>query len=250
MFEPWWTYAREHYLDLTADAAPVQTTLYYDPQLDVHHRLPVASAVTTSYYSAPQMPEDSRRLFEAACTSLGLDGEPPLPLRAGRGYPSALVLAREWEMHGLEQRLVAAIEDSYQPTWDADSGEFTWGMGLNEDHPRGQYNAFLAAAEASGPGMWSRLSAAPLERCPQVVDVDFPNVALTRAEWRSGALHLRMAPLREDPSRWTSFRIVDVEPRLWYLTGIEGATMDVRPDSVLVRVPMVAGDLDFTPGSY
>ncbi len=212
--------------------------------------MPVASAVTTAYYSAPQAPEDSRRLFDAACASLGLDGTPALPLRAARGYPSALVLAREWELPELEQRLIDAIEASYEPTWDTDRGEFTWGMGLDEPHPRGQYNAFLAAAEASGPGRWSQLSAAPLEPCPQVVDVDFPDVALTKAEWRSGALHLRLAPRKPDPSKWTTFRIVDVEPRLWYLTGIEGATMDVRPDSVLVRVPMVAGDLDFTPGSY
>ena len=209
--------------------------------------------MTTAYYAAPQAPEDAKRLFEAACASMGLadDAEPvPLPLRAARGYPSALVLAREWGLSDLEQRLVDAIEASYEPTWDTDRGEFTWGLGLGEEHPRGQYNAFLAAAEASGAGMWERLSAAPLDRCPQVVDVDFPAVALRRAEWQSGALHLSLAPLVEDPSQWTTFRIVDVEPRLWYLTGIEGATMDVRPDAVVVRVPMVAGDLEFTPGSY
>jgi len=135
--------------------------------------------VTTAYYAAPQAPEDAKRLFEAACASMGLaDGANPvpLPLRAARGYPSALVLAREWGLKDLEQRLVDAIEASYE--------------------------------------------------------------------------HLSLAPLVEDPTQWTTFRIVGVEPRLWYLTGIEGATMDVRPDSVVVRVPMVAGDLEFTPGSY
>ena len=226
------------------------TTFYYDPQLDVHHRLPVSSAVVTSYYAAPQVPDDARRLFGAACTSMGLDQDLALPLRAARGYPSALILAREWEMPELDARLMDAIERSYEPTWDSASGEFTWSMGLDEEHPRGQFNAFLAAAEAAGPGRWARLSAAPVEPCPQVVDVDFPAVALTKAEWDSGALHLRLAPLHEDSTQWTTFRIVGVEPRLWYLTGIEGATMDVRPDSVLVRVPIVAGDLEFTPGSY
>ena len=210
----------------------------------------MSSAVTTSYYAAPQVPHDARRLFDAACRSLGYDADPRLPLRAGRGHPSALILAREWELDELEQRLAAAVEASYEPTWDHSTGEFTWGMGLDEAHPRGQFNAFLAAAEAAGPGMWERLSAAPLEACPQVVDVDFPTVALSRAEWRKGALHLTLAPLVEDPARWTTFRIAGVEPRLWYLTGIDGATMDVRPDSVSVRVPLVAGDLEFTPGSY
>ncbi|MEM7321831.1 MAG: hypothetical protein AAF531_01995 [Actinomycetota bacterium] len=226
------------------------TTLYYDPLLDVHHRLPVASAMTTSYYAAPQAPEDARRLFEGACRSMRLDGEPELPLRATRSYASALVLAREWGLTDLEDRLVAAIEASYEPTWDTERGEFTWGLGLNEPHPRGQYNAFLAAAEAAGPGRWTRLSEAPLERCPQVVDVDFPNVALTRAEWVGEALHVTLAPLVENPRATTTFRFENREARLFSLTGIEGATMEVRANHTVVRVPMVHGDLEFTHGSY
>lgn len=226
------------------------TTLYYDPIVDVHHRLPASLALTTSYYAAPQVPADARRLFEAAVASAGYDAEIPTPLRANRGSGSSLVLAREWGMPDIEQHLVTAIEASFEPTWDRATGEFTWGMGLNEPHPRGQFNAFLAAAEAAGPGRWAALSAAPLEPCPQVVDVDVPNVVLTRAEWADGALHLTLDPVHPDASRWTEFRIVGVEPRLWWLTGIDGATMDVRADSVVVRTPMVAGDLEFTPGSY
>jgi Mrp family chromosome partitioning ATPase len=34
------------------------------------------------------------------------------------------------------------------------------------------------------------------------------------------------------------------------LAGIDGATMDVHADYVVVRTPRVAGDLEFTPGSY
>jgi hypothetical protein len=206
--------------------------------------------MTTSYYAAPQRPDDARRLFDGACQSMGLDGSPQLPLRPGRGIGSALVLAREWELTELEARLVDAIEASYEPTWDDSTGEFTWGMGLDEEHPRGQFNAFLAAAEAAGPGRWTALSAAPLEPCPQVVDVEFPEVALTRAEWHRGGLYITLAPLVEDPSRYTTFRITGVEPRQWDLAGIDRTTLDVRRDSVLVRCPMVSGDLEFTPGSY
>ena len=139
---------------------------------------------------------------------------------------------------------------SYEPTWDTESGEFTWGMGLDEPHPRGQFNAFLATAEAVGEGMWSRLSAAPLAACPQIVDVDFPTMALSRAEWVGSALHLGLAPLREDPKVFTTFRIVGAEPRQWDLSGIEGASMDVTAKAVIVRVPLVKADLEFTPGSY
>jgi hypothetical protein len=229
---------------------PTTTTFYYDPTLDVHHRLPVSSALTTSFYAAPQVPDDARRLFDAGCASTGLDSGLTLPLRASRAYGSSLLLAREWGLHDLDQRLTEAIEASYEPTWDDERGEFTWGMGLNEVHPRGQFNAFLAAAEAVGPGLWSRLSAAPLDPCPQVVGVDFPTVGLRRAEWVDGVLHVGIAPRREDRRRWTTFRIEGAEPRLWYLTGIDGATMDTAGSAVVVRAPLVNGDLEFTPGSY
>jgi hypothetical protein len=71
-----------------------------------------------------------------------------------------------------------------------------------------------------------------------------------RAVGRHGALLLTLDPLHPDRNAWTDFRIVGVEPRLWWLAGIEGATMDVRADCVVVRTPRVAGDLEFTPGSY
>jgi hypothetical protein len=210
----------------------------------------VAGALTTSFYAAPQVPDDARRLFDAACASIGINIEPELPLRAGRGYGSSLLLAREWGLTELEARLAEAIEASYEPTWSPDSGEFTWGLGLDEEYPRGQFNAFLAAAEAAGPGRWSHLSEQPLERCPQVVGVDFPEVALTRAEWVKGTLHLRIAVRDERPRKVTTFRIVGAEPRLWEVTGIDGAAVDFTASAVVVRIPHVGGELTFTPGSY
>jgi hypothetical protein len=249
-FDPWWAYARDHYLDLAGEAAPEMTTFYYDPQLDVHHRLPVAAALTTAYYAAPQVPDDARRLFDAACNSIGLNGTRQPPLPANRGFGAALILAREWEIDDLEQRTSAMIEASYEPTWDDEQGEFTWGMGLDEPHPRGQFNAFLAAAEAAGPGRWARLSDAPLEACPQIVDVDFPAIALTRAEWIDGNLHLRLAPLRPDPNVFTSFRLVGAEPRNWDVHGIEGAGVELTTTGVNIRVPMIAADVELIRGSY
>ena len=225
--------------------------MYYDPILDVHHRVSVAAALTTAFYAAPQAPADARRLFEAGYTSLGLDrSDPRLPLRPSRAFGSSLLLAREWSIPDLERRLVDAIEASYEPTWDQERGEHTWGMGLDEEHPRGQFNAFLAAAEAAGPGAWERLSAGPLEPCPQVVGVDFPEIALDRAEWIGGALYLGLRPLRENPRAITELRVVGAEPRVWYLSGIDGATMDVTGRTVIIRVPKVRGTLEMVPGSY
>jgi hypothetical protein len=226
------------------------TTLYYDPQLDVHHRLPVATAMTTAYYAAPQAPEDARRLFDAACISIGLNGTRQPPLPASRGFGSALILAREWGMDELADHTSAMIEASYEPTWDTERGEFTWGMGLDEPHPRGQFNAFLAAAEAAGPGMWTRLSNAPLEACPQIVDVDFPTMALSRAEWIDGNLHMRLAPRHEDPHVFTSFRLIGAEPRNWDVHGIEGASVELTTTGVNIRVPLITADVALIRGSY
>ena len=100
--------------------------MYYDPIVDIHHRVPAAMNLTTAFYATPQAPDDARLLFEGACRVAGLDDGPlALPLRPGRGMGSALVLAREWQMADLEERLVAAIEASYEPTWDDERAEFT-----------------------------------------------------------------------------------------------------------------------------
>jgi hypothetical protein len=216
----------------------------------VHHRLPVVAALTTSFYAAPQVPEDARRLFDAGSAMLGWDSPLAVPLRANRGVGSSLVLAREWGLDDLADRLADAIEASYEPTWDTTLGEFTWGMGLNEPHPRGQLNAFLAAAEAAGPGLWTRLSAAPLDACPQIVDVDFPAMAFTRAEWINGNLHLRLAPLREDRNAYTSFRLVGAEPRQWDVHGLDGVSLDLTTSGLTLRVPMVAANLELIRSSY
>ena len=132
------------------------------------------------------------------------------------GGPS-LLLAREWDL-----ALVTTADDG----------------------------AFAAAAEVCDPGGWSRLATVPLARCPQIVGVDASTLALRRAEWLDDSLYLELAPVRKDPSRRTGFRIVGAEPRMWYLTGIDGATIDVTAHAVDVRVATVAGELVFTPGSY
>ncbi len=223
--------------------------MYYDPLIDVHHRLPVRAALTTAFYVAPQQADEARRLFEAACRSARLDDDLDLPLIAGRGIPSSLVLAHEWGMTDLAERLTAAVEASYEPTWDHDRSEFTWGMGLDEEHPRGQFNAFLAAAEACGPGRWTALSAAPLERCPQVVDVDFPRVALRQAEWVGGTLRLNLAPLQPQPRQRTTFRVVGAAPGSWQITGPESATVEQTDQGLMVNAPLANADLELVPSA-
>jgi hypothetical protein len=95
---------------LAADVEPTMTTLYYDPVLDVHHRLPVSLAMTTAYYAMPQHPKDARRLFDAACAAMGLDREIETTLNPSRSYGSALVMAKEWGLDDIVERVSAAVD--------------------------------------------------------------------------------------------------------------------------------------------
>ncbi len=195
--------------------------------------------MTTAFYAASQVPEDARRLLAAGVGASGLDRPIRKRLRPGRGVPAALLLAREWGLADLEERLVEAIELSWEPTWHRYAqGEFTWGLGLDEEHPRGQFNAFLAAAEAAGPGRWAQLSGQRLERCPQVVGVDFPSVALRRAEWRGSTLHLSVAVHDPDPTASTSFRVEGATARDWRITGPPSVSVDGHESGALVQLPM------------
>ncbi len=187
------------------------------------------------------MPDDARRLFDAACDDIGFGATIATPLAPARAPAAALVLSREWAIPDLEQRVMEAIEASYEPTWDRARGEFTWGMGLEESHPRGQFNAFLAAAEASSRGSWSRLSASPLPPCAQAVGVDFPAVALSRAEWSGDTLHITIVPLVEQPDQQTEFSVVGLEPgRGWKVVGAAGAHVSATAHGVKIVADLVA----------
>ena len=61
-------------MDLGQDRPPQAVTFYYDPLLDVHHRLPVMVAVINALYLAPQRPQEARRLFDAGLGMLGALG--------------------------------------------------------------------------------------------------------------------------------------------------------------------------------
>lgn len=86
--------------------------------------------------------------------------------------------------------------------------------------------------------------------CPQLVDVDFPTMAFSRAEWVDGNLRLRLAPLQEAPHVFTSFRIVGAEPRNWDVHGFDGVSLDLTSTGLNVRVPLVSGDLELIRSSY
>jgi len=200
-------------MDLGADTPPQAVTLYYDPLLDVHHRLPVFVSVINALYLAPQRLDEARRLFDAGLGMLGAIGDGPPMVVGERLTGVGLLLAREWGLDDTAARLAAGADASYEPTWDRERGEFTWGFALDEPHPRGQFNAILAAAEAVTPGAWTALAnSPPPASAPEVEGVDFPTVALRQAAWRDGRLHVSMSPMNDD---------VAGAPTSWRVTGLD-----------------------------
>ena len=137
----------------------------------------------------------------------------PTPMMTVRG----LALAKEFGENAIYAKLMAYAEDNYEPTWDTSSGEFTWGFGLNEPHPRGQYNAPLMAAEVGSFGAMARIYDAPNLRKflePTVYGVDFPSVCLSQAYYdvdRRCLLVSMDSGLSRARGQPTSFRVNNVE---------------------------------------
>ncbi|MEZ5230635.1 MAG: hypothetical protein R2710_29380 [Acidimicrobiales bacterium] len=84
---------------------------------------------------------------------------------------------------------------------------------------------------------------------PQVVGLN-DDASFSRAEWVDECLFLTIVFTEPDPDRRAMFRIVRAEPRVWYQTGIDGATNEITGRAVIVRLPCVDGVLEFVPGSY
>ncbi len=217
-FRDWWRRkARPDYLNFVGDTAGDAVTFYYDPIVDQHHVLPAFAASTiVAHYLAAQLPDDARAMWNSARAQLGLTAPPYAPTLGPRFTALHLFLATEWEDTELEAGLRQAADEQLQPTWDVERGEFTWGFGLAEEHPRGQWNAAMAGAEANTAGGWWRLANTYDTRRfsePTLVDVDFPTVTPTQAWWDRAhqVLTVSLAPMNDDVvGRRTSFRITNI----------------------------------------
>ena len=173
-------------------------------------------------YLAPQKPEVAELILAAGAARLGWTADGPV--HEPRGNPRVtlwgLILAREFGYTAIYDRLHAHCEAHHEPAFDtAAAGEFTWGFGLNEAHPRGQLNATRMMSDAMTEGAWRRLFNRPLLRKfrePTVYDVDFPAVCLSQAWYdasRSELIIATDAGLPRAAGRPTTFRVANVDPR-------------------------------------
>ncbi len=211
-------------------------TFYYDPTISYHHMAPLAVVgLFPAFYLTPQHRGDGRRLYEPAAERLRLSAPADqLALPGPRLTGIATVLAREFGDRELADKLFHAVDRTCEPTWDRERGEFTWGFGLGEAHPRGQYNALMAAAEAMTERAWTHLfnDAHPQRFCePTVVGVDFPLMSLSQAWWDAARQRLTLATSAQNQSvegRATSFRIENLEPGVDWEVEIDGAATSAR----------------------
>lgn len=175
-----------------------------------------------------QKNDEARMLFKGAAEFLGWTGTGPViegtidnttlePVP--RGTTFGMILAREFGEDAIYAKLKAHAEANYQPMWDEASGEFTWGFGLNEPYPRGQWNGPIATAEViSRDAMWRIYNKPNLKKFiePTVYGVDFPNVCLSQAYYDAQHSCLVIATDKGLPTSTgqpTSFRVTNVDSR-------------------------------------
>ncbi len=197
VFHTWWTHAGAEYVPFHDGRPDDRLTLYYDPLIDYHHRVGLGGSLSMTFQLVPQTRDEARLLFEATAEKMGWTGPDPVReitrdftslAHTPQGTLLGLGLAREFGNDSVYAKLKDHAEAHYEPTWNSAAGEFTWGFGLNEPHPRGQFNAAMMTAEAGSEGAWWRVFNEPnLHKFsqPTVHGVDFPNVCLSQAWYNS-----------------------------------------------------------------
>jgi hypothetical protein len=241
VFDPWWEHATANYVTWQDDR-PVAMDLYYDPVVDEHVSSPMG-LLAPVWYLAPLRPDVARSAWEMAVALTGLDGDADPVGLEDPGFASLLAMqTSEFDDGRIRERMWAVLDDVHEPTWDHDLGEFTFGFGLGEPHPRGQLNARVMAGWVCQPGAWSQIFAEnPIDRFtePTITGVDFPDVALSEAWWDGAALHLAAQPRNASLSgTCASVRVSGLSADgSWALTSSDGS---VTPLDVLAG----AADLD------
>ncbi len=224
--------------------------LYYDPVIDEHVSTPLA-LMAPVWYLAPQRNDIAKSAWEMAATLTGLFGDGDLIGLDDPNLASLLAMQTGDFTDGeAKTRLWEYLDETHEPQWDHDLGEFTFGFGLGEPHPRGQLNARAMAGWVCTPGAWSRIFNDPnLGKFdgPTVSGLDFPRVAMSEARWDDAVLHLAAhAQNSSVANTWTSIHVEG-------LPSDDGWSL-VRPDGVATPVEMSAGtgklDLVVDSGHY
>ena len=220
----------EHYIPLREDGRIGDAfTVYYDPIIDYHHRVSMRPGGSPwGHYDklhfvigmTPQRHDVARQFFYSAAEGFGWRTLDPADEPPGRPRATlyGMAFAREYGDHALYAKLKTLSEERHEPTFDPETLEFTWRFGLDEPHPRGQFNASAAMAEAISEGAWWRIFNEPNLRKfidPTVYAVDFPTVCLSQAiydEVRRTLIVATDAGVPAARGKPTTFRVTNIDP--------------------------------------
>ncbi len=226
-------------------------------------------AALLAWILTPQAPDAAQALLGSLPTDLSRATPlTPTAVAALRSMEALHVLvADEWSLEGvavLRSQLDATGPTTGEKAPSGAEADFSGGAARSEDEPGwgdGAVGALVAAAAVGGPGRWAALCRTPVATAAQVIDVDFPTLALSRAEWTNGFLNLSLdvATPKVNPEpdigvverhRRTTFRIVGAEPRVWWASGLPNITTEMSATAVSITTPLLSGAIEFAPSSY
>ena len=262
-FANWRRYFRGNYLGNGYTDDPIDwLTLFYDVMIDANlhgeeHQISY-NWMITAWNGLPLEQRLYERLYEGGMQrfftpqtdgSAFLIGLPGMEIDSVFSTVSALSTSKELGDHERHAALRSWANRRYQPTWDAERGEFYFHFGTEEPWPRGQHNHWIMPGYLiDRPGDFSRLFREPnLSKFtePTIEGIDYPTVRPRQAYWdaKAGALFVSLTSC--DTSRHndpTSFRVTNLLPGAPYRVTVDGrAVADVRPEDGTLTVDTHVG---------
>ena len=195
--------------------------------------------IIPGWYLAPQRPEVAEAAWKLGAMFSGALGDAPMAELPAAMASQLVQIAGEFADDAVKARIWAAADAGLEPTWDRDAGEFAFGFGLGEEHPRGQMNARAMAGWVCTPGAWSNIFNQPnLAKFdqPTVVEVDFPRVAMSVAHWDGATLHLAASPQNSSVrGNRTTVRLINLTGGAapWVLRRPDGETVQIAQDGTV-----------------
>ena len=191
-----WLYGtfKNEYCTFNEDGFIDSLTFYYDVELEYNFAIPAsrrpASPISFSlaWYLLPLDAEFAFHIYmsqikEIRLRDLSVPLKPTMTLNA-RFLLMPYVLSIEFGdtvvTNRLEPHVMAAAEGK-----QFDTNQFGYFFHLGEDWPRGQMSSLLMCASVMAAGDWQRAFANAHDRsrfhAPTVLDVDYPNIGVSRA---------------------------------------------------------------------
>ncbi|WP_399896443.1 hypothetical protein ACGH7X_41395 [Streptomyces sp. BBFR51] len=262
-FDNWKRYGRRHYFPVNEESGRVDAlTGFYDPNHDFNLNKPhlqsaglyaplLWHSIGLDLPLAERMYEGMLHHFlrEQPDGTAFLSPLPGMDIDANTATGLAAACALELGDRATYSALRGFIEANYEPTWDDEHGEFSFGFGLGENWPRGQYNAWLMPAfTGASPGRWHGLHSSPNTgkfHEPTLEGVDYPTVRVRQAYYDAGTRTLNVAITTADADsagRPTALTVSQLIDQAHYQVLLDGEPVDVgRPRGGKIVVPTTVG---------